>query len=267
MGQSINFQFLTPADLSALYEVIAALRGEGGCPWDKKQTPESLKKYLLEETYEVLEAIDKGYTLEIMEELGDLLFLLLFIIYLYEERGDFTFKNLVLNTFNKMVSRHPHVFGEEIVQSAEEVLKNWQKIKEKEGKGDSVLGNIPKSMPALQRAFRIGERAGRVGFDWSRPEEVLKKVYEELKEVEEALAEDSQIKIREEIGDLLFAIANLSRKLNLNPEEVLREAVKKFEKRFRAMEQKIKVQGRDLKETSLEEMDEIWERLKKDDQG
>ncbi|MFN3406885.1 MAG: MazG family protein, partial [Caldimicrobium sp.] len=173
MSNKVKFSFKTQADLSSLYEIIKILRGERGCPWDKKQTPQTLKKYLLEETYEALEAIDKENIKEICEELGDLLFVVLFIIYLYEEKQNFTLKEVVLLTFNKMIRRHPHVFGEESAKNAEEVIKNWQKIKEKEGKDGSVLGNIPKSLPGLQRAFRLGERASRIGFDWGSAREVL----------------------------------------------------------------------------------------------
>ncbi len=262
MGIKLKFSFQRKGDLTSLYEIVEALRSEKGCPWDKKQTPQSLKKYLLEETYEALEAIEKGSPEEIKEELGDLLFLLLFIIYLYEEAGVFSIRDLVYLTFQKMIRRHPHVFGEEEAKTAEEVISNWQKIKSKEGKSDSVLGNIPKSLPALQRAYRLGERAERVGFDWISPQEVFPKIYEEIRELEEALSQGNTSQIKEELGDLLFSLANLSRKLNLNPEEALREALEKFEKRFREMERRIKEKGKGLQELSLEEMDALWEEIK-----
>jgi tetrapyrrole methylase family protein/MazG family protein/ATP diphosphatase len=265
MGIKLKFSFQSKGDLSSLYEIVEALRGERGCPWDRKQTPQSLKKYLLEETYEVLEAIEKGSPEEVKEELGDLLFLVLFIIYLFEEAGAFSLKDLAYLTFQKMIRRHPHVFGEEEAKSAEEVLSNWQKIKMREGKGDSVLGNIPKSLPALQRAFRLGERAERVGFDWENPQDVLPKVYEELKELEEAIHREEKSHIHEEMGDLLFTLANLSRKLKLNPEEALKAALEKFEKRFKEMEGRIKERGQSLQDLSLEEMDAIWEELKNHD--
>ncbi|MGC8872369.1 MAG: nucleoside triphosphate pyrophosphohydrolase [Caldimicrobium sp.] len=262
MKKEITFKFQSQADLTSLYEIIKALRGEGGCPWDRKQTPETLKKYLIEETYEVYEAITTGSEEEIQEELGDLLFLLLFIIFLYEEKGAFSLKDLVYFTFQKMIRRHPHVFGEDEAKSAEEVLSKWQKIKEKEGKSDSVLGNIPKSLPALQRAYRIGERAGRVGFDWKTPEEIFPKLEEEIKELKEALLKGEKERVSEELGDLLFTIANLSRKLGINPEEALKFTLDKFERRFKEMEKIIKEQGLSFENLSLEEMDRIWDEVK-----
>ncbi len=262
MKKVLDFFFQGKADFSSLYQIVEELRGEKGCPWDKKQTPQTLKKYLLEETYELFEAIEEEEPSKILEELGDLFFLLLFIAYLYEEKQIFTLKDLVLFTFEKMIRRHPHVFGEEVVKTSEEVLVKWQKIKEKEGKSSSLLGNIPKSLPALQRAFRIGERAGRVGFDWEKPQEVLPKVYEELKELEKAISQGEKIKIKEELGDLLFAVANLSRKLEINPEEALKEALNKFEERFKMMERMVKERKKNLSELTLTEMDELWESIK-----
>ncbi len=245
-----------------LWEIVKTLRGEKGCPWDKKQTPETLKKYLLEETYEVLEAIEKGEPEEIKEELGDLLFIVLFIIYLYHEKGTFKLEDLLYFTTCKMIRRHPHVFGEEKTKSAEEVITSWQKIKEKEGKVSSVLGNIPKSLPALQRAYRIGEKAGRVGFDWRKPEEVLEKLEEELEEIKELLKIGKEEKLKEEIGDLLFTIANFSRKLNLNPEEALKLALDKFERRFQSLEHEIKKRHLNWENLTIEELDQIWEEIK-----
>ncbi|PMP64692.1 MAG: nucleoside triphosphate pyrophosphohydrolase [Caldimicrobium thiodismutans] len=262
MKKEIPFKFQSQADLTSLYEIIKTLRGEGGCPWDRKQTPETLKKYLIEEAYEVYEAITTGSEEEIQEELGDLLFLLLFIIFLYEEKGAFSLKDLVYLTFQKMIRRHPHVFGEDEAKSAEEVLSKWQKIKEKEGKSDSVLGNIPKSLPALQRAYRIGERAGRVGFDWKTPEEIFPKLEEEIKELKEALLKGEKERVSEELGDLLFTLANLSRKLGINPEEALKFTLDKFERRFKEMEKIIKGQGLSFEKLSLEEMDRIWDEVK-----
>ncbi|MFN3567672.1 MAG: nucleoside triphosphate pyrophosphohydrolase [Caldimicrobium sp.] len=264
MSNKVKFSFKTQADLSSLYEIIKILRGERGCPWDKKQTPQTLKKYLLEETYEALEAIDKGDFKEIREELGDLLFILLFILYLYEEKQTFSLKDVVVLTFHKMIRRHPHVFGENQVETAEEVLKNWQKIKEKEGKDGSVLGNIPKSLPGLQRAFRLGERASRIGFDWGSAREVLPKIYEELKEIEETLEKKDKKSLMEELGDLFFALANFARKLEINPEEALKIALDKFENRFKKMEHLIKAQERSLEELTISEMDKLWDQIKKE---
>lgn len=249
-------------DFYTLWEIIKALRGERGCPWDKKQTPQTLKKYLIEETYEVLEAIDKGNPEEIRDELGDLLFIILFIIYLYEEKSLFSLKDLLYFTAKKMIRRHPHVFGEEMAKSAEEVIYKWQKIKKEEKKESSVLGNIPKSLPALQRAFRLGERASRVGFDWEKGEDVLEKIKEEIEEIKNLLNTSFKEKLKEEIGDLLFSIANFSRKLDINPEEALKLALTKFENRFKLLEKEIEKRGLLWENLSIKELDQIWEEIK-----
>ncbi len=246
-------------------EVVKKLRGPNGCPWDRKQTPQTLKKYLIEEAYEAYEAIERESPEEVKEELGDLLFLILMIAYIYEEKGVFSVEQLLEASKAKMIRRHPHVFGEERVRDAEEVLKQWKKIKEQEGKtkGASSLGELPKSLPALQKAFRIGERAERVGFDWSNPQEVLTKLEEEMEELKEALKSGSLNHIKEEIGDFLFTVANLSRKLGINPEEALRHSLDKFCERFFEMERYFRSMGKDLSSVTLEEMDAVWERLKK----
>ncbi len=250
------------ASLETLWEIIKILTGEHGCPWDKKQTPLTLKKYLVEEAYEAYDAIEQGDPREVREELGDLLFLLLFIIYLYEREGAFTLRDLFYFTAQKMIRRHPHVFGEEVARTAEEVLKTWQKIKKKEGKSSSVLGNLPKSLPALQRAFRLGERAGRVGFDWKSPEDVFPKLEEEIEEVKEAFSSEDKERLKEEIGDLLFTVANLSRKAGVNPEDALRAALDKFEDRFKALEKEVEKRGLSWEDLTIEELDKIWEELK-----
>lgn len=251
------------ADIYTLWNIVKTLRGENGCPWDKKQTPQTLKKYLIEETYEVLEAIEKEDPKEIREELGDLLFLLIFIIYLYEEKKLFTLKELFYFTAQKMIRRHPHVFGKEVAKNAEEVISKWLKIKREEGKESSVLGNIPKSLPALQRAFRLGERAGRVGFDWEKAEDVLDKIQEEIEEIKNSLKIPSKEKLKEEIGDLLFTIANFSRKLNINPEEALKVSLNKFEKRFKMLEKEIEKRGLVWENLNIKEIDKIWEEIKR----
>jgi len=248
------------ASLETLWEIIKTLTGEHGCPWDKKQTPLTLKKYLVEEAYEAYEAIEKGLPEEVREELGDLFFLLLFIIYLYEKDQVFTLKDLFYFTAQKMIRRHPHVFGDEVAKTAEEVLQKWQKIKKKEGKSSSVLGNIPRSLPALQRAYRLGERAGRVGFDWEKPEDVIPKIEEELQEVKNSLNTGSGLE--EEVGDLLFTIANFARKAGINPEDALRKSLDKFEERFKALEKEVEKRGLSWEKLSIKELDEIWEELK-----
>ncbi len=252
---------------SRLVGIVDRLRGPNGCPWDRKQTPETLKKYLLEEAYEVIEAIDSQDVQEICEEIGDLLFLLIFLAHIYEEKGAFSIKDMLRLCAEKMIRRHPHVFGQAAVACAEEVIAQWQKIKEeesrsKEKKRSAVLGNLPRALPALQRAYRVGERASRVGFDWSSAIDIFPKLEEEILELKEALYSKDETRIKEEIGDLLFTVANISRKLNVNPEESLRQAVDKFVSRFIRMEEHFKAQGKDLREVSLEEMDQVWEKIK-----
>ncbi len=259
-GSKIEFE--VKGDVETLWNIIKTLTGEHGCPWDKKQTPQSLKKYLIEEAHEAYEAIEKEDINEIKEELGDLLFLTLFIIYLYEQGGKFSLEDVFYFTAQKMIRRHPHVFGEESVKTAEEVLKKWQKIKKEEGKDSSILGSIPKSMPALQRAYRIGERAGRVGFDWEKAEDVLTKLFEEIEEVKKAMTSQEKEKLKEEIGDLLFTVANFSRKLGINPEEALKLALNKFEKRFKLLEKEVEKRGLSWESLTIKELDEIWETLK-----
>ncbi len=268
MSSEPKFIFKGEADLTSLWEIIKALRGEKGCPWDKKQTPETLKKYLLEETYELLSAISDGHKEELKEEFGDLLFIVLFLLYIYQEKNIFTLKEVVYLTYQKMIRRHPHVFGEAIASSAEEVLSQWQKIKKEEGKGSSILGNIPKIMPALQRAYRLGERAARINFDWPSPKEVVEKLKEELSELESALTlEESKENLELEIGDLLFTVANLSRKLEINPEEALHKALDKFEKRFKDMEELLKKDGLSLGELPMEVLDRYWEKIKENEKN
>ncbi len=250
-----------------LVEIISRLRGPQGCPWDREQTPQSLKKYILEEAYEVVEAIDQGDPVEVCEELGDAIFLLTFVAYLYQEAGDFEVADVLRLCAEKMIRRHPHVFGDTAVANAAEVIAQWQRIKEKEARQkekdrSAILGNLPKTMPALQRAFRVGERASRVGFDWKEAEELFPKIEEELSELREALAKGERDQVREELGDLLFTVANLARKLGVNPEEALRDNVEKFIHRFRAMEEHFARQGQDLHQVSLEEMDRVWEEIK-----
>ncbi len=253
-----------------LVEIVRRLRAPDGCPWDRKQTPSTLKKYLLEEAYEAVEAIDEGDAAHIAEELGDLLFLIIFVAYLYEEKGAFDLRGLLEQTAAKMIRRHPHVFGEKQAQSAEEVIDNWQKIKEAEARKtseprSSVLGNLPRTLPALQQAYRVGERASRVGFDWSGPKDLWPKVEEELNELKEAIARGEKEATFAELGDLLFTLVNLSRHLGINPEEALRQTIERFIQRFILMERKFEARGRRLREASLAEMDAVWEEIKSEE--
>lgn len=257
-----------------LIALMERLRGPEGCPWDKEQTHESLKPYLVEETYEVIDAIDSGDPAKLREELGDLLFQVIFHAQIAKENNAFDIAGILKGCLEKMTSRHPHVFGEEQLKTAEEVLKAWHKIKHREsgGKEKSILGSLPRHMPALQKAFKVQKKASRVGFDWQKVEDVIAKMEEELREVRLALAkiqgtgDRKQVtrELEEELGDLLFATANLSRFLKVNPEEALERAIRKFIKRFKRIESQLASQGKEIGHVSLEEMDKIWEETKED---
>ena len=263
---------------------MARLRAPDGCPWDRKQTPESLKPYLLEETYEVLEAIDHHDPLCLREELGDLMLQILFHAQIGSERGTFTIDDVLEQLADKLVRRHPHVFGDrsgkEGAGTAEEVLTRWEEIKrnEREQAGDrnspqSALSGVPKTLPALLRAYQVQARASRVGFDWPHSragqEMVLAKIEEEIRELREALAMTSDSRggqVEAEFGDLLFALVNLGRFIKVNPEEALRQATNRFTARFEYVEQEAARQGRQLDQMTLEEMDALWEAAKQREQ-
>lgn len=249
-----------------LLKVLKRLRAPDGCPWDREQTPKSIKKYMLEEAYELYEAIDKEDAQEVKEELGDLFFLLLFLADLFEESRDFSLAEALFSIREKMIRRHPHIFGDVKVRGSGDVVANWQAIKdreqEKKGRKKSSLGNLPLVLPALQRAFRLGERASRVGFDWKRPEEVLEKLREETGELEEAMKSGDREAIEDELGDVLFTASNLARKLDLNPEEVLKKALKKFVDRFEKMEERIRQDGKEMREMDISELESYWQEVK-----
>ncbi len=249
-----------------LCTIMRALRSPNGCPWDKEQTPESIKKYLLEETYELLEAIDNNDSKNVMEEAGDLLFLLIFLVCMYEEKGEFSFSELLFQTGNKMIRRHPHVFGDEMANDAKQVISKWRSIKKEEdkekGRKYSVLGHLPLSLPALQRAYRIGERASRVGFDWESAKFVFDKLEEEERELKDAIESNNKVAIKHELGDVLFAVANLSRLLDINPEEALSETVKRFESRFHFMEDVAQKRGLKLDKLTIDELEALWQEAK-----
>jgi MazG family protein len=263
-------------DLVALQQKLLA---PGGCPWDRQQTHDTLRTYLLEETYEVLDALDSKKPEKIAEELGDLLLQILFHAELGRLAGTFDLGDVIESIYLKMVRRHPHVFGETKARDAAEVLKNWEQIKAEErraaGKGDaqerggekaSVLDGVPHSLPALMRAYQLTRRAGNVGFDWENLAGVLQKVEEEVAELR-ATPPGERERLEEEAGDLLFAAMNAARFLGLDPELALRRANTKFEQRFRAMEQEAEREGRKLAGASPAEMDELWERVKQKSGG
>lgn len=244
--------------LNKLEQVVEDLRGEDGCPWDKRQTHHSLKPYLIEEAFEVIQALEDENDKAFMEELGDVLLHIVFHAKLAEERGSFTLDEVIEQLINKIVARHPHVFGEEEVEGADEVLQNWEKIKmeEKEAR-ESIIEGVPLDMPALLLAQRIQEKASRIGFDWNNVIDVLDKLEEEIGELREAIQEGKKEEQEDELGDVLFVIANVSRFLDINAEISLRETVYKFMKRFKYMEKELRQQD-NLDDASLEEMNELW---------
>jgi tetrapyrrole methylase family protein/MazG family protein len=254
---------MSNSEFEKLVKIMSALRGENGCPWDKEQTRESLKPFLVEETYEVLEAIDEGKPEKIKEELGDLLFQIIFHCQLASERKEFDINEVIRKISEKMIGRHPHVFGEAQYETAEEVLKQWEERKREEGKSrESILEGVPREMPSLLRAHRIQSRASRVGFDWTRVEDVLKKLDEELAEFRNALEKNDQEEIEDELGDVFFVLVNISRFVGVNPEDALRKTISKFISRFRYVEMKAAGSGKGLSEMSLEEMDALWDEAK-----
>jgi tetrapyrrole methylase family protein/MazG family protein len=248
-----------------LMELMRRLRAPGGCPWDAEQTHESLKRYLLEETYEVMEAIDAASTPMLKEELGDLLLQVVFHAVIGEERGEFTIDQVIDTLNDKLIRRHPHVFADLEIKDIDQLIENWERIK-KEEKGTSrrsVLSGVPSHLPALLKAQKISEKAARVGFDWSHADEVFAKVLEELKEFEETMLDGDQERMEAELGDLLFAIANLGRFLALNPEDALRKTIARFMKRFEHIENSLHAAKREIREATLEEMEGLWEEAKK----
>ena len=251
------------SEFEKLVDIMAALRGEKGCPWDKEQTRESLKPFLVEETYEVLEAIDEGNPEKIKEELGDLLFQIIFHCQVARERKEFDINDVISKITEKMIGRHPHVFGEATYETSEEVLKQWEERKKEEGKSrESILEGIPRELPSLLRAHRIQARASRVGFDWKQVEDVVEKLDEELKEFREALERKDQKEIEDELGDVFFVLVNISRFVGVNPEDALRKTISKFISRFRYIEMKSAEAGKSLSGMSLEEMDALWDEAK-----
>jgi tetrapyrrole methylase family protein/MazG family protein len=254
-----------PANIIALremLEVVEALRAPEGCPWDREQTHATLRPYLLEETYEVLEAIEDGAPEDLMEELGDLLLQVFMHHAIAQESGAFDIAGIATHATAKMVHRHPHVFGETVVAGADEVLTNWEGLKQQEHRKRgriSALEGAPRSLPALAWALSLQKRAARVGFDWADKQGVLDKVGEEAAEL---AAEHEPQRREEELGDLLFALVNLARHMRVNPEDSLRAAAQRFAHRFEAMEAAVREQGGDLKDMNMDEMNTLWDAAK-----
>ena len=243
--------------------IIRRLRGPGGCPWDAKQTPETLRTYVLEEAYELIEALECRDPAKIREELGDLLLHIVFISDLYEGRGEFTFTDVVRGIAAKMVHRHPHVFGDEKAETLEDLRRLWQQAKEQEGKGKpGSLGEVSPALPALTQAQRLGEAAARLGFDWPSVEGALAKVEEEWQEFRSALTLPPHPAWEEELGDLLFAMVNVARFLKIDSENALRRTVYKFIKRFHVVERTLAKEGKTPETATLEEMEDIWQAAK-----
>lgn len=261
-------------EFTRLIDIMATLRGPDGCPWDREQTIDSLKPFVLEETYEVLEAIDQHKHAELCEELGDFMFEAVFLAQLESEAGHFEIADSLKIVADKLVRRHPHVFarnaGEPKLDSAGQVRARWEEIKalEKTARGDSaqpktLLSGIAAALPALLRAYHIGARAASVGFDWARAEDVVAKIQEEVDELREVIGAGADRGwAEEEMGDLLFAIANLARKLGIEPETALRKANDKFTQRFGTLERTVAESGRTMREMSLDELEQEWQRAK-----
>jgi MazG family protein len=260
-------------EFDRLVEIMATLRGPDGCPWDREQTIDSLKPFVLEETYEVLEAIDRRDHAALCEELGDFVFEAVFLAQLESEQGRFTIADSLRNIGDKLVRRHPHIFkrgeGEAALESAGQVRVRWEEIKAQERSGSpeakTLLSGIAPTLPALLRAYHIGVRAASVGFDWTEAGDIVDKIEEEVDELREVVGKNAptdQVRAEEEMGDLLFSIANLSRKLGIEPETALRKANDKFTRRFGAVEKAVAQSGRTMKEMTLEELDAEWRRAK-----
>lgn len=257
-------RYLEPglAPFERLCRVMARLRSPEGCSWDRKQTHRSLLPYLIEECYEVVEAVEADDLVELKEELGDLLCQIVFHAQLADERGDFTIDDSVNAITDKLIRRHPHVFGDRKELSPDQVRSQWERIKIESGEKKSVLSGLPASMPALVMAYRMGEKAAGVGFDWKKAEDVLEKLHEELEEVKREIHASDQEKLANEIGDLLFATASLARKFNIDPELALKGALKKFSGRFEQLENAVAESGGSFSDYTLEQLEEIWQKLK-----
>ena len=250
-----------------LVDVMARLRRKDGCPWDREQSHESLKPYIIEETYEVLDAIDRKDDDELREELGDLLLQIVFHAQIAAEQSRFTIDDVATAIVEKLKRRHPHVFGNVEVEDSREVLRNWEEIKKEEGK-NSVLDGVPDGLPALLKAQRIQEKVRRVGFDWEEIGGAFAKVHEEIDELDRAVKEGDQAGIEDEFGDILFSLVNVARFLDINAEESLRQTTRKVSNRFQYIEKRIAQKGeRPIEEYSLEELDALWDEAKPDKRG
>ena len=251
-----------------LVDIMARLRGPGGCPWDREQTVESLRGFVLEETYEVLDAIDRGDHKALLGEIGDLLFEGVFLAQIESDNGHFSVSDSLQAVTAKLVRRHPHVFGAKAteVRTAGQVLEQWEQVKAREqkeaGERQSLLRGVPRALPSLLRAHEIGARVAAVGFDWARTTDVVAKIEEEVAELRRALEGEGHSRAEEEMGDLLFSLANLARKLGIEPESALRKANEKFSARFEALEREFEARGQPNQERTLDQMEAVWKAVK-----
>jgi MazG family protein len=250
-----------------LVDILARLRAPGGCPWDREQTLESLRQFVLEEAYEVLDAIDRGDHDDLRGEIGDFIFEGVFLARIAEDEGRFTVADSLRAICDKLIRRHPHVFGTvEGVETPRRVVEQWEQIKAREqkdaGKAKSLLGGLPPALPALLRAHEIGTRVAAVGFDWNHAADVVDKIDEELDELRKAAKDEGRRRTEEEMGDLLFSIANLARKLGIEPEAALRKANEKFTRRFSSLEARLAARSRSFQETTLDELEAEWRQVK-----
>lgn len=253
--------------ISRLIEIVSTLRSPGGCPWDAEQTPDSLKPYLLEETYEVLDAIDCGVPMAICDELGDLLLQIVFLAHLFEERADFNLGDVANAISGKLIRRHPHVFAGRQIRDKKSLAAQWEKIKseekERRGKPATLLEDVPRHLPALVRARKLSEKASRVGFDWPEIDGIFAKIDEELFEFREALRHNDHRAMTNELGDLLFAVVNLGRFLHLDAEEALRQTSNRFVTRFGHIESTLSESGKTLDQSTPDEMNSLWNDAKR----
>jgi tetrapyrrole methylase family protein/MazG family protein len=255
------------ATFEGLAQIVSILRSPGGCPWDRQQTPETLRSSLVEEVFECIDAVEKNDAAHVKEELGDILLLVTMLTMIYEEKNDFTFADVFRTINDKLLRRHPHVFGDANVDDAADVVRQWETIKkEVEGRdqGESILDGVPRNIPPLERSYHLQKKAAKTGFDWEKASQVMEKLQEEIGELQALLdaPEAPQEALEEELGDILFSVVNLSRFLKLDPTLALNRTNKKFINRFGYLERELRNAGKDLNNEPLSEMDRLWDQAK-----
>jgi tetrapyrrole methylase family protein / MazG family protein len=255
---------MTRKSFDDLVSLMTKLRGENGCPWDREQTLASLKPFIIEEAYEVVDAIDRGDSDALREEVGDMLLEAVFVAEIAREEQSFDVYDSITAIHDKLIRRHPHVFSDVVADSADQVLTNWEKMKsaERAEQNQSLLSGVPGSLPALLKASRLTEKAARVGFDWENTDDVIRKLEEETAELKQAISDGGPEAIFHELGDLLFTLANVARRLDVNAEEALQETNRRFSRRFQHIESSLRAAGRTFEESSLEELDSLWDEAK-----